>query len=379
MGTTASSLQVDYFDGLTARAHPVRMWMENGMLQLSGQDLIRQVPLDKVQWPERTRHGLRMAHFEDGGSVQCADAAAWDDWCRAHNLAESMVVKAQQSWRLTLVATALLLMVMVLAYVWGLPLAARALTPLIPIDVDQRVGSAAFAAIDARWLRPSKLSSAEQARLRARFHQAIEQHEHLLAADDGLAQTGATAPVHGVPIQLHFRQGPIGPNALALPDGSIVVTDELIELLQDREDALLGVIGHELAHVRLRHAMRSLIQTGLLSAAASVLLGDFSSVLAAAPAALGHMAYSRVHEREADEAAIAFMRHNDIRPSSMAVLFERLAVQRADKDEAGATEPAGHADRTPLGIAFSSHPSDAERIAFFKAADVHPAARAASP
>ena len=33
---------------------------------------------------------------------------------------------------------------------------------------------------------------------------------------------------------LHFRKGgPIGPNAFALPDGTIVLTDELVDLEPD--------------------------------------------------------------------------------------------------------------------------------------------------
>lgn len=394
MTAPATRLQVDYFDGRSARAHRMQMWIENDMLQLSGKDLIRQVPLGEVLWPERTRHGIRLAHFEDGGSVQALDAAAWDAWCRDNSLGESLVVKAQQSWRWSMVAAALLVMVTVMGYWWGLPLAARAIAPLIPVAVDKQVGAAAREAIDAQWLKPSRLSAAEQARWQALFDQALTRHRQA---------SGGAAVQPRLPIQWHFRHGRIGPNALALPDGSIIVTDDLIGLLHDRQDVLLGIIGHELGHITLRHGMRSLIQTGLLGAATSVALGDFSSVLAAAPALLGHMAYSRSHEREADEAAVTFMRHNDIRPSSMTVLFERLAAWRRaeqdgrvpedeDEDDGHADEGSGrHPDKGTvrrsephagqddpgsttdlLGIAFSSHPPDDERIAFFKAADVGP-------
>ncbi|MGC4060036.1 MAG: M48 family metallopeptidase [Aquabacterium sp.] len=358
MTEIGSRLSVDYFDGHTARAHRVQMWMENGMLQLAGRDLIRQVPLSKVQWPERTRHGFRLAHIADGGSIQALDASDWDTWTRQHKLGEPLVVKAQQSWRWTVVATCLLLTVTVLGYWWGLPLAARAIAPLIPLSVDKQVGRTTLQAMDDQWLKPSKLQAADQAHWRARFD--------LAAQRDAQAHDGATP---GLPIQWYFRQAPIGPNAFALPDGSVIVTDELIDLLHDREDVLLGVLGHELGHVALRHGMRTLIQTGLLSAATSVALGDFSSVLAGAPVLLGHMAYSRDLEREADESAIRFMRHNDIRPSAMIVLFQRLEAWRRQEQ---ARRPSGQGtSSTPglMGIAFSSHPPDAERIARFKAAD----------
>lgn len=347
----ATRVQVDYFDGQTARAHRASMWIEEHMLQLQGHDLILQVPLGKVRWPERTRQGIRVAHFADGGSVQSLDASAWDNWARAQNLGEPMVVRAQQSWRWTWLATVVLLLVGSMAYWWGLPAAARVIAPWIPHAVDKQIGQTGLQALDDHLLEPSALPAATQQRWRQRFAQAL----HREATWSSLAEAGPA-------LTLHFRKGRIGPNALALPDGSIVVTDELVALLQDREDVLLGVLGHEAGHVRLRHSMRELIQTTLLGAATSVALGDFSALLSNAPVLLGHMAYSRDLEREADDMAIHFLRANGIRPSVMAVLFERLAKQ--DK-------PAPH-DQGPslLGIAFSSHPADAERVAHFRAADL---------
>lgn len=360
--THATRLSVDYFDGHSARAHRVSMWIEGDMLQLSGRELIRQVPLSKVQWPERTRHGIRLAHFTDGGSVQGLDSADWDAWVRQHQLGEPLVVRAQQSWRWTALATVLLLLVTVMGYWWGLPLAARAITPFIPASVDKQVGDAALQAMDQDWLQPSKLPAHEQARWRARFDQALQR------------QAQAWPSGHAVhPFALHFRRSSMGPNAFALPGGSIVVTDEMVHMLKDREDVLLGVLGHEAGHVRLRHGMRMLIQTGLLGAATSVALGDFSSLLAGAPALLGHLAYSRDLEREADDAAILMLRANGIRPSVMVLLFERLALHQQRGAPPPADNPASPPRARPtdtLGIALSSHPADGERIARFKAADL---------
>lgn len=347
MSASDKPLLVDYFDGLSTRAHRVSMRVHQGMLQLTGPDLFRQVALNKVQWSERTRHGTRCAHFVDGGLVQSLDNSHWDEWLKAHQLDEPLVVRAQQSWRWTALATCVLLLVAVLGYWWGLPMAARALAPLVPTSVDQALGQRTLQAMDEQWLHPSKLDAAVQASWRQKFSDATQQ-------DLRHAPQISGQPTQAV--RLHFRHASIGPNAFALPDGSIVITDELIALLQDREDVLLGILGHEMGHIRLRHGLRSLIQTGLLGVASSVAFGDFSTWLAGAPALMGHLAYSRELEREADDIAIGFMRHNQIRPSVMAVFFQRLK----------ANKPSGE----DLGIAFSSHPADDERIAYFKAADL---------
>ena len=86
---------------------------------------------------------------------------------------------------------------------------------------------------------------------------------------------------------------------------------------------------------------------------------------ASQPALLGGAGYSRDLEREADEASIRVLRAAGRDPAAMLRLFERLAARRA----AGATEASAGA---AIGIAFASHPDDAERIARFRAAATGP-------
>ena len=99
--SSAATLVVAYFDGVSARPRPVRIRVDDGQLCIEGDNLALRVPVAKVRWPERTRHGQRVAHLQDGGSLQASDPLAWDAWARDANLAESLVVKAQQNWRST--------------------------------------------------------------------------------------------------------------------------------------------------------------------------------------------------------------------------------------------------------------------------------------
>lgn len=339
-------IAADYFDGHSARAQPVHMWVEAGMLQLAGHNLIRQVPLDQVRWSEASRQGTRRADLPEAGCVQAHDAGAWDDWMAAQGLQPTLVVRLQSRWHWTLLAALLLLAIGALSYWRGLPLASRWLAQLVPAEVSQQIGQTTLRALDEGPLRPSKLSAAEQADWAKQLQTALSRlppsHE-------------APTP----PITLHFRHSRIGPNALALPDGSVIVTDELVALLHDRPDVLIGVVGHEWGHVQRRHGLRALIQASLLGVAAGALVGDFSTVLAGVPTLLGQMSYSRDFEREADESAVAVLRANGLSPAVMAVLFARLPS--AKKTDTGT-----------LGIAFSSHPASKERVAFFEAAARQP-------
>ncbi len=352
-------LPADYFDGVSARARKVSLHLEDGQLHLTGDGIQLAVPVSKVRWPERTRHGARTAHFQQGGSVQALDAGDWDAWARRVGLHESAVVKAQQSWRGVALAVLLLVGVLAAGYQWGVPWLARAALVAIPESVDRTVGDAVLRSFDDNLLLPSAVPSARQEALRTALAQAVARTQP------------KTQPLN---YELRFHNSPrvpsrrgqatrLGPNAFALPGGVVIVTDEMLKLLEGRDDVLIGVLGHELGHVQRRHGMRMLVQTTLIGAVASALWGDISTVLAAAPALLGQSAYSREFEREADDDAIALLRANGMSPLVMVELFERLQKQRTG-DASGSDEKSATA--FDLGIALASHPADAERTQRFR-------------
>jgi len=347
-----SSLSASYFDGVHARAHPVTLYLQRDALKIKGDGIDLAVALRDVQWPERTRHGMRVAHFKSGGSVQCSDAAAWDLWSRSGGLHDSLIVKLQQSWRGALFSVAALIVIFVAIQRWGLPVAARGVVAAAPMSVDVSLGEASMQALDNYLMRPSKLPVDEQTRLRAYLAQALQ-----------------SLPTDSVPHwQLVFRESRIGPNALALPGGTLVMTDELVELVGHDEKVITAVLAHEMGHVRHRHGLRMLVQVTVLGGLASVVLGDFSTLLAGVPVLLGQASYSREAEQEADADAVRVLKAAGISPAVIVTLFEKLEEKRRKSDKRG-DATAGQASW--VGIAFASHPSDADRVHFFKEAAGH--------
>ena len=345
------TLAVHWFDGVRPKAREALIRVDDGDLVIEGQGadagLVRRVPLKQVRWPERQRHGVRLAHLAGGGTLSGDDGAAWDAWARASGLDESPVVVLQQSWRavgLVLVATVVVLAAL---WVWGVPAAARGVMALLPLTLDQRVGDAAFEQLDKQYFKPSALPPARQQAIRDALAQAVQ-----------AAYPAADRPAY----RLYFRtdaqaEGGIGANALALPGGHVVLTDAMANLFTEQPQVLVGVLAHELGHVRHRHGMRMLVQTGLLGALAGMVVGDFSSLLAGIPALLGQQAYSRDFEREADAEALRVLKANRIPPRVMLALFDGMDAQRARKD--------GGRTGGVLPIALASHPSDDERRRFF--------------
>ena len=340
------SIDATWYDGRSARGRPVLATVDGGTLWLQGDDGQRHgVALRQVQWPERTRHGQRVAQLAGGGSLAFADAAAFDAWWRAQGQRESWVVRAQQHWRATLAALAGLLLVGAAGYAWGVPWVASGVVAVTPPEVEAAIGDTALAQINDGLFEPTKTPPELQALWRSRLDAALRQ-----AYPEGPA-----------PWQLHFAGGGrLGANAVALPGGHIVITDELLALLQGADDAVLGVLAHEHGHVRRRHGLHAVVRFGIVSAATSVALGDFSSVVAGVPALLAHLGYSRDAEREADADAAQVLRAAGRDPAAMVQLFERLA---------GRTKPGdGEGRAGGLPIAFASHPADEERIRFFREA-----------
>jgi Zn-dependent protease with chaperone function len=352
-GTTHAA-EAEFFDGISARARRVRLTIAQGQLRIDGEAWHEQVALDEVQWPERTRHGARIARLSGGRSLQALDPPAWDAWWQASGMADTAVVRAQQSWRGTALAVALLLVLLAAGYQWGVPWLSRAALLLVPHSADRAIGEAALRSVEGAMLQPSRLPAERQQQLRAAFAKAVQR----------------AYPGEAVAYDVRFQRADrrIGANAFALPGGTVIVTDAMVELFQDRDDVLIGVLGHELGHVRRRHGMRMLVQVTLVGTVTTLALGDFSTLLAAAPALLGQMAYSRDLEREADAEAIVLLRANGISPAVMLELFQRLS---GDTPAGGTAAGRQQADDGGIGIAFSSHPGDEERRRLFREAAAH--------
>ena len=358
----SAGVSAEYFDGRSAAAHVVIVTRENDALRLAGGGVNRLVPLRDLQWPERTRHGPRIAYLKSGGSLQCADSAAWDALARECGRHDSAVVRAQRSWSWVIGAVVAMVVIVWALFEWGVPWAARAALAVVPPSVDQSIGEAALNQIDERLMQPSVLPRAQREPIAAAFAKAVA------------ALPRGSEPAY----TLVFRKSKVGPNAFALPGGTMVLTDELVTLVKGDTDVIVGVLAHELGHVRHRHGMRMLVQASAIGVLASVIVGDFNSLLAAVPVMLGQASYSRAAEREADAESVRVMRAAGISPAAMVRFFEAVTAYRETRD-AGQAGDAASAPKAPrasgdswLGIAIASHPADAERVQFFKDAAARP-------
>jgi Zn-dependent protease with chaperone function len=315
-----------YFDGKTSRRHAVELTVEAGIASVSG-EAHRQAPLDQLRVSDRVSSAARKVTFADGAYLEIIDLDAFSDLLASTGYADSLVVRMQHSWRTVLQATCALILILVLGYLYLLPAASGWIANALPEAVERRIGGSTLDFLDDRVFSASTLPQSQQDAINNRFR-TLE------------------PPRQGAPaFQIIFRKSKIGPNAFALPSGDIVVTDELVRLLDD-DDALMGVLAHELGHLHQRHLMRRLIQVSAVGATATLLFGDVSALVASIPPVILDLKYSRDIELEADDYAIAMFKANGISLTKLAHTFEKLDSQPSE-----------------FSPYLSTHPPSKERIA----------------
>ena len=149
-------------------------------------------------------------------------------------------------------------------------------------------------------------------------------------------------------------------NAFAVPGGHVFVHRGLIEQAESYSE-LAGVIGHEVAHVTLRHSvdqMRSRTRTGVFVTVFCAIVSVCSSTAAQIAIDVGGQAlfakYSRDDEAQADSAAVGYLVSAGINPNGIPRMFERMASLRRE-------------DPSALEAWFGSHPLEQARISSTRA------------
>lgn len=146
------------------------------------------------------------------------------------------------------------------------------------------------------------------------------------------------------PAKLVFRQGKqLGENALALPNHTIVLTDELVNSTKDDRE-LIGVLAHEQGHLVQRHSLQQIISAMGTSALITWVTGDISDFMTSIPAGLLSLKYSRDFERQADLYALNTLHQQHIPVHYLADFLKRMEDE--DTSETLSTHPA-----TPQRIA----------------------------
>jgi len=290
--------QGTYFDGKSSRAYPVTVIFDRIFLRIQGEDghPALNIPFKDCTIDPPLGKTARSIKLPNGAQCDTNNLKALSalEHYTGRNYVMRLVHFIESRWRM--VASSLIgLIICVWAFMtYGIPVLAEKAAYSLPPEVTNELSRQTMKMLEARFLKPTKLNQEKIAKLQetfARLHKEIDTESNY---------------------RLEFRKSLFfGPNAFALPSGLIIMTDELVELANNNME-LEGILIHEIAHVKKRHGLRSIIQNAGVFLLISALMGDVISITSTAaslPVILVESGYSRKFEREADRiTALYFVR-----------------------------------------------------------------------
>ncbi len=356
----SSSAKGYYYDGQTARAHTAEMHVNsNGELELSPA-LRPTAPFADIKISSRVGNTPRRIEFADGALFETLDHAQVDNWLANRGDSPGWIHRLESKTAYALSALFLVVVFITISATLGIPWSSKYIAQVLPASITVPLGDSAMESMDKLVFYPSKLSAERIAELQAQFKQ-------LLPTEDTEYE-----------YQLLFRGGgQIGPNAFALPNGTIIMTDELVGLA-DFDEELQAILLHEIGHLQYRHSLRQIIIHTSLAVLTTTLTGDITaagSLVVGAPNVLMDASFSREMETEADTYSLQQMQRLGLDTTHFANIMERLEFAVFDDDsnppaDSSETDEDNDAQERWLNATkvldfFSSHPLTEERIARF--------------
>ena len=365
-----------YFNGETSEKKDVSLYYkEDGQIGFNELS-IEEVAFTSIEISSRIGNTPRYLNFADGSQFETSDNDAIDEMVKKlandpmHGLAHKL-----ESAKGFILATIVAVILFGWAFIqFGIPAMSKQIAEWLPEEASQYMGQGVLDAMDKSMFSPSTLPKHRQDELRTLFNKLLKNVE-------GSKQ-----------YKLEFRLGgKIRANAFALPDGTIVFTDELINLAEDDRE-IASVMLHEIGHVKRKHSLRATIQQFSLAMFVMVITGDVStssSIITAIPIMLVESGYSQGMETEADSYSLEYMQNHGIDPSYFAVMMDKLeasfhpeylkCMQALEKEHGNAAKriaciteavKLNKADIAKDGTSamdyFSTHPNSEERAARFR-------------
>ncbi|MGL3106605.1 M48 family metallopeptidase [Bradyrhizobium sp. BR 1432] len=297
-----------FFDGVSSRRRQVMLSLGD-VLEIAedGEAPVRWAYADirRADGPEgvlrlASTSAPPLARLEIRDAALAADLTARCLWLDEHQTSRRGVAKIV-GWS---VAAAVSIVCVVL---FGVPLAADRLAPLVPKPIERRIGDASEVQVKTIFGR----RVCEDPAGKAAFTKLVNRLRDAAGLDDDSTMAGVLpSPV---------------PNAFALPGGKVFVLKGLLDKAES-PDELAGILAHELGHLKHHDNMRGLIYNGGTSFLIGLLFGDVtgSSAVIFASRSVVEASYSREAETGADTFAIEIMHALGRSPKPAAELMFRI-------------------------------------------------------
>jgi len=302
----------EYFEAGTSLGETASLDCQNGSLLLTTGSSSQTFDAETAGVSQRLAQLPRRIHFPDGSMFSTPQNVQVDALLKSlgHHPKSTWINYFEAGWHWTLLALLVIPFILFLLFTVGMPLVANPIASMVSSEIKNDLDQQAIEFLDEKVFTPSELGLERQKEISEKF---------------------SGASFYQVKTNVLFRGGGLlGANAFALPGGTIVFTDEIINLAEN-DGELVAVYIHEVGHVVGNHGLRNFIQTAGVSFVLGWMLGDLTMitdvVLVGAPVFLQRMAYSRKFEREADTYAMALLPLSGYSKNCFADMMEKLARQ----------------------------------------------------
>lgn len=282
---------------------------------------------------DRLANVARKITLEDGGMFETLDNDGIDRLLGYESSFFVRMTRAESSLKIIVISVICTVVLLVGMYRYGLPALANGAANITPSGVLSLMDRGTLSTVDQVLFGTSKLGGIRKKEVSNLFAELAK-------------QSGQKNMV------LLFRDGGIlGANAIALPGGTVIITDQLIGLAKS-DNEIAGVLAHEIGHVELRHSLRQIYRVLGLGFMISIIGGDSGQLVEdviAQAAALESLSYSRKFETESDFRSAQLMVELGRDPLAFIQLLQRIAKdgQKEGSSDWYATHP-GTFDRLTL-------------------------------
>jgi Zn-dependent protease with chaperone function len=302
-----------YFDGKSSRRRLVTLAFRDRLELQEPPETVTRWSYDELRRVDSPPQTLRVTCLSAPAlaRLEIRDAAvAAELTARCTRLDENVPgrhgVGAIVGWSLAAAAS------IVAVVMFGVPLAADRLAPLVPQSLERRLGDAAEGQVKVLFGGKYCTNKAGQ----AAFNKLVNEIREAAGMDSSIKTAVVATPV---------------PNAFALPGARIYLLNGLLAKAEN-PDEIAGVLAHEFGHLRHRDATRNLIYNGGTSFLIGLLFGDItgSGALIFASRSLVTSSYSREAEYNADTFSIDVMHGLGRSPKPMGQLLYRVTGKEVD-------------------------------------------------
>lgn len=290
----------NYYDGQTSAQTPVVIIIEqSGAVLIKGDNLALTTDMAQLKIAARLGNTKRNIFLSNGAKIETEDNTAVDKACAYFdsNLFNTLLHRLEKNGPIAFIALGITVLFIWAGIEYAVPFASKWVVKAVPYQLEQNMGDEGLETLDKWLFSKSLIDQAELTQLTADFQRLISTSEK----------------------QYHYRlelrnSKKMGANALALPGGTIIVTDALFKLAEN-DQQLIAVIAHEMAHIENQHGLRSLLQDSITALFMAGVLGDLTSITSLSvtlPTLLVESRYSREFELEADQYAVNYLKQQQI-------------------------------------------------------------------